>query len=201
MARCIWGEIYGGAYVSGFTVSILIFFFVLIPILFAGIFGYFIFSGKSSWIYFVFLCPLYYEKMSVPSPFLLCLGRRERFVATLVAAMVRTLGMIILVSVTVLLTIPLSWIMPSFTIGGHAITFQAIPLLFCCFPLLFVPQGLAWSMLLRGGMISALPTGLLNVLGMVLTLKGYGLLFILGSWVFLILVSYWISKKWSLVRT
>lgn len=199
IARCIWGEIYEGGHLYWFTVSVMIFVFVMVFI-FSVILGYLDFLTRNLWYLLVFFCPMNYIKLTVYSTILLCLGRRERFVVTLVAATLSTLKMIEFFSGAVLLTIPLSWVMPTIHTGNYVIPFHAVPVLFCYFPLFFAPQGLAWSLLFRGKEIARLPTMCLNVAGMYLTLNGYGMLFILGSWVFLILVSYWISKKWSLVR-
>jgi hypothetical protein len=196
--RYVWGEIFERRYWFWFTPSALIFLSVL-SIIISVILGY-LFFVSNFWGYFLLISTMYYENLSIySSSLLLCRGRRERFVVYLASAVMMSMRMLVSMSIMVLLTIPLYWIMPNF--AGETITFHRLPFVFCYFPLFFVPQGLIWSALFHGEMTPRFFTLLMNGLGIFLTLNGYGLLFILGSWVFLILVSYWICKKWPLVRT
>lgn len=202
IARYVWGELYCGTPWLTKGKGTVVFIGICLCLA-ALILGYLFDSGEMLRIYImVAVIPcLSSAQLNMYSTLLLARGRRERFVVTLTKGFNHTISLSCIISIPILLTMLFAPAMPSFRFGGHNFVFHAMPIQYCYFPLFFAAQGLAWSLLSRGRMIAALPVWCLNTIGIFMVVNRWGLLFTLGSWVFLILVSYWISRKWSLVRT
>jgi hypothetical protein len=209
MARYLWGQLYEmlGMLSSRFRLITVVLNFV--PYLF---FGYLVVDVKGNSLPFpLIVVPfmLVGRFENKYSSLLITGGRYERFVAVLANTVVVVVLTTVIYLFICILSIPLEWVLPKFDL----FVYHSFPIQYFWLPGFMAPLNSAILLLFRkfqrlGNMIGTLaclvvvfwlynpleefPDSSLMIWAISLTCT---------SWLILVLVSYWISKKWSLVRT
>jgi hypothetical protein len=208
-ARYLWGQLYLVLTPSAWRAQYAGYIFIIVPIIILA-FGY-MDSGMALPMCFMFLLllrpslPAYSHRITIG-------GRQERFGATVINTAVTAVLMTALIVATALLTIPLSRIIPDFTIGKDLWSLHAVSLRFWYGALAIIPLTHAvlilvpklWTILcILGLMLTPFlipspmilsetePTGLESVVAAGLIAFNW--------WVFT-LASRMVCTKWSLVR-